>query len=98
MSGGVDSTVAAVMLHKAVGNQLTCMFVDHGLLRKEEGNLVEAMCKDHFHMNFLRINAQDRFFNRLSGVEARKKNAKSLEKNLSGYLKKKAENWERWTF
>lgn len=67
MSGGVDSTVAAVMLHKAVGNQLTCMFVDHGLLRKEEGNLVEAMCKDHFHMNFLRINAQDRFFNRLSG-------------------------------
>ena len=70
MSGGVDSTVAAVMVHKAVGNQLTCMFVDHGLLRKKEGDLVESMCKDHFHMNFLRINAQDRFLGRLSGVEA----------------------------
>lgn len=78
MSGGVDSTVAAVMVHKAVGNQLTCMFVDHGLLRKDEGDMVESMCRDNFHMNFIRINAQERFLSRLEGVESPEKKRKII--------------------
>jgi GMP synthase (glutamine-hydrolysing) len=70
LSGGVDSTVAAVMVYKAVGKQLTCIFVDHGLLRKDEGDQVEAVCKEKFHMNFIRVNAQKRFLERLGGVTA----------------------------
>lgn len=68
LSGGVDSTVAAVMVHKAVGNQLTCMFIDHGLLRKDEGDSVERVCKEQFNMNFIRVNAEDYFLGRLAGV------------------------------
>lgn len=69
MSGGVDSTVAAVMVHKAIGQQLTCIFVDHGMLRKGESESVEEMCTDKFNMNFIRIDARARFLNRLKGVE-----------------------------
>jgi len=68
LSGGVDSTVAAVMVHKAVGNQLTCIFVDTGLMRKNEGDDVMRMCRDHFNMNVIRVNAQDRFLDKLAGV------------------------------
>src|SRR5574344_1153762 len=68
MSGGVDSSVAAVMVHKAVGKQLTCVFVDHGLLRKDEGDQVEKVFKDTFDMNFVRVNAADRFLGKLQGV------------------------------
>lgn len=68
LSGGVDSSVAAVMVHKAVGNNLTCIFVDHGLLRKDEGDQVEATFKEQFQMNIIRVNAQERFLNRLKGI------------------------------
>jgi len=68
LSGGVDSTVAAVMVHKAVGNQLTCIFVDTGLMRKNEGDEVMAMCRDHFNMNVIRVDAQKRFLDKLAGV------------------------------
>ena len=68
LSGGVDSTVAAALVHKAVGNQLTCMFVDHGLLRKGEGDAVEKLCREQMKMNFIRIDAKERFLSRLSGV------------------------------
>jgi GMP synthase (glutamine-hydrolysing) len=68
LSGGVDSSVAAVMVHKAVGNNLTCIFVDHGLLRKDEGDQVEKTFKEQFQMNIIRVNAQERFLNRLKGV------------------------------
>ena len=68
LSGGVDSSVAAVMIHKAVGKQLTCIFVDHGLLRKNEGDEVEKVFKEHFDMNLIRVNAQKRFLDKLSGV------------------------------
>ncbi len=68
LSGGVDSSVAAVLLHKAVGKQLTCIFVDNGLLRKDEGDEVEAVFKQQFDINMIRINAQDRFLNQLAGV------------------------------
>lgn len=68
LSGGVDSSVVARIIHKAIGDQLTCMFVDHGLLRKNEAESVEQTFKDHFHMNFVRIDAKDRFLSKLKGV------------------------------
>lgn len=71
LSGGVDSSVAAVMLSKAIGNQLTCVFVDHGLLRKNEGDEVEAVFGPDgpYDLNFIRVNAQERFYDKLKGVE-----------------------------
>ena len=68
LSGGVDSSVAAVLLHKAVGSNLTCVFVDHGLLRKGEGDYVEHIFKERFKMNFVRVNAKERFLEKLKGV------------------------------
>jgi len=70
LSGGVDSSVAAVLLAKAVGKQLTCVFVDHGLLRKNEGDEVEAVFGPNgpYHLNFIRVNAQERFYKKLAGV------------------------------
>jgi len=68
LSGGVDSSVAAVMISKAVGKQLTCIFVDHGLLRKNEGDEVEEIFTKQFDVNFVRVNAQERFYKKLAGV------------------------------
>lgn len=68
LSGGVDSSVAAVLVHRAIGNNLICVFVDHGLLRKNEGDQVEEIFKKQFHMNLIRVNAQERFLNKLKGV------------------------------
>ncbi|OUQ59686.1 GMP synthase (glutamine-hydrolyzing) [Tyzzerella sp. An114] len=71
LSGGVDSSVAAVLLSKAIGKQLTCVFVDHGLLRKNEGDEVEAVFgpEGHYELNFIRVNAQKRYLDKLKGVE-----------------------------
>ena len=71
LSGGVDSSVAAVMLAKAVGDQLTCVFVDHGLLRKNEGDEVEEVFGPNgpYNLHFIRVNAQQRFYDKLAGVE-----------------------------
>jgi len=69
LSGGVDSSVAAVLVHKAIGDNLTCIFVDHGLLRKNEGDDVERIFRERFHMNLIRVNAQERFLSKLKGVE-----------------------------
>ena len=69
LSGGVDSSVAAVLVHKAIGDDLTCIFVDHGLLRKNEGDDVERIFRERFKMNLIRVNAQDRFLAKLKGVE-----------------------------
>ena len=70
LSGGVDSSVAAVLLSKAIGSQLTCVFVDHGLLRKDEGDEVEAVFgpEGHYDLNFIRVNAQERFYSKLAGA------------------------------
>lgn len=70
LSGGVDSSVAAVLLSKAVGKQLTCVFVDHGLLRKNEGDEVEAIFgpEGNYDLNFIRINARERYYKKLKGV------------------------------
>ncbi len=71
LSGGVDSSVAAVLLSKAIGKQLTCVFVDHGLLRKNEGDEVEAVFgpTGSYDLNFIRVNAAQRFYDKLKGVE-----------------------------
>ena len=70
LSGGVDSSVAAVLMSKAIGRQLTCVFVDHGLLRKDEGDQVEAVFGPDgpYDLNFIRVNAQERFYEKLKGI------------------------------
>lgn len=78
LSGGVDSSVAAVMLHKAIGQNLTCVFVDHGLLRKNEGDFVEQTFKGMFGMNMIRVNAEERFLSKLQGVTEPEKKRKII--------------------
>ncbi|KPU26312.1 GMP synthase [Caloranaerobacter sp. TR13] len=78
LSGGVDSSVAAVLVHKAIGHNLTCIFVDHGLLRKDEGDQVEKIFRDKFDMNLIRVNAKDRFLNKLKGVTDPEKKRKII--------------------
>lgn len=80
LSGGVDSSVAAVMLAKAIGSQLTCVFVDHGLLRKNEGDEVEEVFGPNgpYSLNFIRVNAQERFYGKLAGVTEPEKKRKII--------------------
>ena len=80
LSGGVDSSVAAGLLSRAIGKQLTCVFVDHGLLRKDEGDEVESVFgeKGQFDLNFIRVNAQERYYAKLAGVEEPEKKRKII--------------------
>ena len=80
LSGGVDSSVAAVLMSKAIGSQLTCVFVDHGLLRKNEGDEVEAVFgpEGDYDLNFIRVNAQQRFYDKLAGVSEPEKKRKII--------------------
>jgi len=78
MSGGVDSSVAAMLLHKAVGKQLTCIFVDHGLLRKDEGDEVERVFTKEFDVNLIRVNAGDEFLGKLEGISDPEKKRKII--------------------
>ena len=78
LSGGVDSSVAAVLLNKAIGKNLTCIFVDHGLLRKNEGDEVEDIFRNQFDINLIRVNAKDRFLNKLAGVTDPEKKRKII--------------------
>jgi GMP synthase (glutamine-hydrolysing) len=69
LSGGVDSAVAALLVHKAVGDRLTCVFVDHGLLRQGEAKQVVATFEGHFHVPLMHVDAEERFLARLAGVD-----------------------------
>jgi GMP synthase (glutamine-hydrolysing) len=69
LSGGVDSSVAAVLVHRAVGDRLTCIFVDHGLLRLDEAKEVVSLFRGHFNIPLVHVNASERFLERLAGVE-----------------------------
>lgn len=69
LSGGVDSSVVAALIHRAIGDQLTCIFVDHGLLRKNEGSEVMNLLADDFHMNIIKVDAEKRFMSKLAGVD-----------------------------
>jgi len=76
LSGGVDSSVAALLVHRAIGDQLTCVFVDHGLMRKNEGEQVITAFRDHYRVPLVAVDAEERFLNRLRGVtdpEAKRK-------------------------
>ena len=78
LSGGVDSSVAAVLLHKAIGKNLLCVFLDHGLLRKDEADFVEHTFRQIFDLNLIRVNAQERFLTRLAGVTEPEKKRKII--------------------
>ncbi len=78
LSGGVDSSVAAVLLHKAVGKNLICIFVDHGLLRKDEGDEVERVFRKEYDINMIRVNAGERFLAKLKGVVEPEKKRKII--------------------
>ena len=76
LSGGVDSSVAAALIHRAIGDQLTCVFVDHGLLRLDEGDMVMEMFAGRLHAKVIRVDATDQFMGKLAGVsdpEAKRK-------------------------
>ncbi|MEA4889364.1 MAG: glutamine-hydrolyzing GMP synthase [Clostridiaceae bacterium] len=91
MSGGVDSSVAAFLVHQAVGHQLTCIFVDHGLLRKGEGDSVEKIFKQKFDMNLIRVNAQKRFLDRLAGVSDAERKRKIIGEEFIRVFEEEAE-------
>ncbi|HBD64827.1 MAG TPA: GMP synthase (glutamine-hydrolyzing) [Clostridiales bacterium] len=91
LSGGVDSSVAAVLVHKAVGHQLTCIFVDHGLMRKDEGDQVMETYGEAFNMNIKRVNAQERFLGKLKGVSDPEKKRKIIGEEFIRVFEKEAE-------
>ena len=78
LSGGVDSSVVAALLHEAIGDQLTCVFVDHGLLRHNEGDQVMETFAEHMHINVVRVNAADRFYTALAGESDPEKKRKII--------------------
>ena len=78
LSGGVDSSVVAALLHRAIGDQLTCIFVDHGLLRKGEADSVVETFGGKFNMNFIKVDAQKRFLDKLKGVSDPEKKRKII--------------------
>ena len=82
LSGGVDSSVTATLLHKAIGNQLTAIFVDHGMLRKNEGDEVMAALNRDLGVNIIRVNAQERFLNKLKGVTEPEQKRKIIGKEF----------------
>jgi len=94
LSGGVDSSVAAVMVHKAIGKQLTCVFVDHGLLRKNEGDEVEEVFTKEFDMNFIRVNCQERFLGKLRGVADPEKKRKIIGEEFIRVFEEEANKLE----
>ena len=90
MSGGVDSAVAATLIHKAVGENLTCIFVDHGLLRKNEAEEVVRVFKEERGMNLIKVDAQDRFLNKLARVEEPEKKRKIIGAEFIGVFEDEA--------
>ncbi len=78
LSGGVDSSVAALLVHKAVGDQLTCVFVDHGMMRKDEGDQVVSVFRDNFHVPLVHVDASEAFLSRLAGVTEPEEKRKTI--------------------
>lgn len=78
LSGGVDSSVVAVLLHEAIGDQLTCVFVDHGLMRANEADQVVTLFREHFHINLIHVDAEDMFLGKLAGIDDPEKKRKII--------------------
>ncbi len=91
LSGGVDSSVVAVLMHKAIGERSICLFVDNGLLRKAEADEVEAVFRDHFKVNLVRINAQERFLRKLKKIIDPEEKRRIIGKEFINVF----ENWAR---
>jgi len=91
LSGGVDSSVVAMLLNKAIGNQLTCIFVDNGLLRKNEAQLVEATFRDHFHIDLRVVDASERFLRALKGIADPQKKRKIIGREFIEVFKNEAQ-------
>ena len=98
LSGGVDSSVAAVLVHKAIGDNLTCVFVDHGLLRKNEGDDVERIFRDKFDMNLIRVNAEDRFLSKLKGVTEPERKRKIIGEEFIRVFEEESEKLGKMDF
>jgi GMP synthase (glutamine-hydrolysing) len=94
LSGGVDSSVAAALIHKAIGDQLVCIFVDNGLLRKNERELVERTFRDHFHINLITHDATDAFLSNLKGVTDPQQKRKIIGREFIEAFKREANNIE----
>jgi GMP synthase (glutamine-hydrolysing) len=92
LSGGVDSSVVAALLHKAIGDQLTCIFVDNGLLRKNEAELVEATFRDHFHIDLRVADAQERFLGALKGIIEPQEKRRIIGREFIEVFKSEAEH------
>ena len=91
LSGGVDSSVAALLTYKAVGEQLTCVFVDHGLMRKNEGNQVVAAFRDQFKVPLIAVDAEARFLDRLAGVTEPERKRKIIGEEFIRVFEEQAE-------
>ncbi|MEM8578739.1 MAG: glutamine-hydrolyzing GMP synthase [Pseudomonadota bacterium] len=98
LSGGVDSSVAAVLIHEAIGDQLTCVFVDHGLLRKDEGEEVVRMFRDHYNMPLIHAEEQDLFLGALEGVSDPEEKRKTIGKLFIDVFQKHADTIEGASF
>ena len=98
LSGGVDSSVAAVLVHKAIGKQLNCIFVDNGLMRKGEGDEVEQIFKKILDMNLISINAQDRFLDKLAGIDDSEKKRKIIGEEFIRVFEEEAKKLEQAEF
>ena len=92
LSGGLDSTVCAVLLNKAIGRRLNCILVDHGFLRKGEADTVEAVCKDRFNINFTKIDTSERFISRLSGISDPEEKRKIIGREFIRIFEEEAKN------
>ncbi|GAA0497353.1 glutamine-hydrolyzing GMP synthase [Salinibacillus aidingensis] len=98
LSGGVDSSVVAALIHQAIGDQLTCVFVDHGLLRKHEADTVMDTFRDQFHMNVIKIDAKDRFLQKLAGVSDPEKKRKIIGNEFIYVFDEEASKLEHMDF
>lgn len=99
LSGGVDSTVVAVLLHKAIGKNLHCIFVDNGVLRSGEGDEVVTYLREHFDLNLKLVNAQDRFLDLLAGSKTLRRSARSsATPSSTSSMKRRAPSatWNGW--
>ena len=95
LSGGVDSTVAATLVHRALGDRLHCVFVDTGLLRYEEGNRVMQMFTDQLHLPVTRVNAEERFFSKLAGISDPEKKRKIIGAEFIAVFDESAKELEK---
>ena len=94
LSGGVDSSTLAFLLNKAIGNQLTCMFIDQGFMRKGEPDFLMNFFDKKFHIKVEYINARERFIAKLNGITDPEQKGKLLVKNLLEFLRKKVIGWD----